>query len=175
MTVLMIVERPRGTKTNVTPRKNPTGCIEMDPPGGLTKVISRLLVLALVATSPLVTRGQAPKGRDSPSDVLALAQWRRLDAAVDRGLAWMALQQQPDGSFPTRGRTAPAITSLAAMAFLSRGHRPGVGPYGMTLDRAIDFVLSQQNECGLIHSDDCAATTRTPKEKSLTTIMRFQA
>ncbi len=36
------------------------------------------------------------------------------------------------------------------MAYLSRGHRPGVGPYGQQLDRAIDFVLDCQKEDGLL-------------------------
>ena len=36
------------------------------------------------------------------------------------------------------------------MAFLSRGHQPGLGPYGQHLNRAIDFVLSCQASNGLI-------------------------
>ena len=36
------------------------------------------------------------------------------------------------------------------MAFLSRGHQPGAGPYGQQLNRAIDFVLSCQKEDGLL-------------------------
>jgi len=36
------------------------------------------------------------------------------------------------------------------MAFLSRGHQPGPGPYGEKLNRAIDFVLSCQMSNGLI-------------------------
>ena len=43
----------------------------------------------------------------------------------------------------------PAVTSLSAMAFLSRGHQPGVGPYGACIDRAVDFVMSCQKEDGL--------------------------
>ena len=36
------------------------------------------------------------------------------------------------------------MTSFCVMAFLSRGHTPGFGPYGKQLDRAIDYVLSCQ-------------------------------
>jgi hypothetical protein len=35
------------------------------------------------------------------------------------------------------------------MAFLSRGHQPGRGPYGKLLDRAIDYVISTQDKFGL--------------------------
>ena len=38
---------------------------------------------------------------------------------------------------------------LRALAFLSRGHQPGVGPYGQQLNRAIDFVVSCQKADGL--------------------------
>jgi hypothetical protein len=47
----------------------------------------------------------------------------------------------------------PAVTSFCVLAFLSRGHQPGPGPYGRQLERAIDFVLSCQKEDGLICYD----------------------
>jgi hypothetical protein len=37
------------------------------------------------------------------------------------------------------------------MAFLSRGHVPGRGPYGELLNRGIDFVLSSQQDNGLLY------------------------
>jgi hypothetical protein len=72
-------------------------------------------------------------------------QWRRLDGAVDRGLAFLAKNQEADGSFPTSSSAQPAVTSLCILAFLSRGHQPGRGPYGAALERAIDYVLDMQN------------------------------
>lgn len=87
---------------------------------------------------------------ETPTNVLSPAEWRRVDMAVDRGLAWLASQQQPDGSFPTKPIGQPAITSLCMMAFVAHGHVPGVGPYGETLDRATEYVLSCQKENGLI-------------------------
>jgi hypothetical protein len=68
---------------------------------------------------------------------------------VDRALAWLASQQAADGSFPTLPQGQPAVTSLSIMAFLSRGHQPGLGPYGEQLNRAIDFVISCQKPDGL--------------------------
>ncbi len=89
-----------------------------------------------------------------PAKTLAQAlppeKWRQVENSVDRGLAWLATQQAPDGSFPTLAVGQPAVTSLCVMAFLSRGHQPGFGPYGQQLNRAIDFVLSCQKEDGLL-------------------------
>jgi hypothetical protein len=70
---------------------------------------------------------------------------------VDRGLEYLATQQEPDGSFKTLAVGQPGITSLCVMAFLSRGHLPGQGPYGETIDRAIDYVLSTQQPGGLLY------------------------
>jgi hypothetical protein len=75
-------------------------------------------------------------------------EWVRIEQSVDKGLQWLASQQAEDGSFPTTAVGQPAVTSLAVMAFLSRGHLPGQGRYGKLLDRAIDNVLAQQNRRG---------------------------
>ena len=86
----------------------------------------------------------------APEDVLSPAEWRRVDAAIDRALPWLAAQQQPDGSFPTLPLGQPAVTSLCVLAFMAHGHNPGEGPYGARLEAAIDFVLDRQKENGLI-------------------------
>src|SRR6476659_1958711 len=54
---------------------------------------------------------------DALSKVLSPGEWRRLDAAVDRALMWLAAQQQPDGSFPTLTQGQPGVTSLCVLAF----------------------------------------------------------
>jgi hypothetical protein len=80
---------------------------------------------------------------------LSPAQWKQVENCVDRALAWLATQQAPDGSFRTSSQGQPAITALCVLAFLSRGHQPGFGPYGAQMDRAIDFVISCQKPDGL--------------------------
>jgi hypothetical protein len=99
----------------------------------------------------LVSYGEDVDRQAPRLDVLSVNQWKNIDDAVDRGLAWLALQQREDGSFPTMESGQPAVTSLAVMAFLSRGHVPGIGPYGKRLDRAIDFVVAQQQDEGLLY------------------------
>lgn len=86
---------------------------------------------------------------ESLADVLSDSQWNRLEESVDKGLQWLSGQQQRDGSFKSEDFGQPAVTSLAIMAYLSRGHQPGSGPHGKRLESAIDFVLSCQREDGL--------------------------
>jgi len=82
--------------------------------------------------------------------VLPPAKWQQVEKSVDRALSWMATRQAADGSFPTYSSGQPGVTSLCIMAFLSRGHQPGLGPHGQRINRAIDFVLSCQKSDGLI-------------------------
>ncbi|MCA9076150.1 MAG: terpene cyclase/mutase family protein [Planctomycetaceae bacterium] len=85
-------------------------------------------------------------------DVLNEAQWSQLDHSIDRGLTYLSTQQADDGSFETFRTGQPGVTSLCVMAFLSRGHVPDGGPYGRRISRAIDYVLAQQREDGLLFS-----------------------
>ncbi|QDT12924.1 prenyltransferase/squalene oxidase repeat-containing protein [Stieleria marina] len=82
------------------------------------------------------------------SAALPPGEWSRVESAVDRGLRWLATQQADDGSFPSADIAQPGVTSMAIMAFLSRGHVPDQGPYGQQLSNAIDFVLSTQRHQG---------------------------
>jgi hypothetical protein len=76
-------------------------------------------------------------------------------AAVERGLAWMATRQKPDGSF---GNGGTAVTSLAAIAFMSAGHLPDRGPHGELVRKAIDNVLSHAQPNGLLFRNGSGAS-----------------
>lgn len=108
-----------------------------------------LIVTILFSATTVIAHAQS-LAPESPSDVLSAAEWKRVDAAVERALAWLAGQQQANGSFPTLETGQPGVTSLSIMAFVSHGHVPGEGRYGMQLERAIDFVLSCQKQNGLV-------------------------
>lgn len=82
------------------------------------------------------------------SSALPPGEWTRVEASVDKGLEWLAGQQAEDGRFPSAEAAQPAVTSMAIMAFLSRGHIPGQGRYGKQLTHAIDFVLATQRRRG---------------------------
>jgi hypothetical protein len=87
---------------------------------------------------------------DASTNVLSDAEWRRVDAAVEKALAWLASQQEENGEFRTLQRGQPGVTSLCIMAFMSHGHMPGNGQFGTTLERATKYVLRCQKENGLI-------------------------
>jgi hypothetical protein len=98
----------------------------------------------------------------------AAAQQRRpdrepFDEAIDRGLAYLARAQNPDGGWPSgayavtrfndpripRSTGDLAVTALSVMAFLSAGHVPGEGTYRDVLDRGIRYVMTNQARTGL--------------------------
>lgn len=108
------------------------------------------MLLAIVGPAEQNTPSTQPTPRVRSDALLTDQQWRALNQSTDRGLAWLAAQQQPDGSFRTDDRAQPAITSLAVLAFLSCGHEPGSGSYGEVLKRAVDYVLACRQEDGLL-------------------------
>ncbi len=119
------------------------------------------LIAILLCESPLAQEAKtiepssetksAARGKDdSPSAVLSHDEWTRVDSAVERGLNFLAGQQQADGSFPTIDMGQPGVTSLCVMAFMAHGHMPGNGPYGKQLEKAADYVLASQRENGLL-------------------------
>jgi hypothetical protein len=72
-------------------------------------------------------------------------------AAIERGLAFLAKQQQSDGAFGLGGQARNvAICGLSGIAMLSSGSAPGRGAYGKNLDRCIDFILANTQESGFI-------------------------
>lgn len=91
-----------------------------------------------------------PLDESLPGEVLTDAEWDRVNESVDRALEWLAQQQNPDGSFPTRPTGQPAVTSLCTMAFLAQGHLPGEGKYGDSLQKALDYIVSCQKRNGLL-------------------------
>src|SRR5215470_3780844 len=63
------------------------------------------------------------------------------EAAVNRGLEYLAKQQQADGHWNSGSYQADsAVSGLCTMAFLASGHQPGRGKYGILLDRASDYL-----------------------------------
>jgi hypothetical protein len=93
---------------------------------------------------------QGSIGCAQDEDVLTEEEWTEVDKAVERGLAWLALQQQRDGSFPTMPLGQPAVSGLCELAFLAHGHLPGEGIYGEKLTRTVGYVAGCQKANGLL-------------------------
>ena len=122
--------------------------------------VSRLLpavVLAamLAVCGPHVQAGEpaAGEGVSAPSERAAPPDERQIRNAVQQGLAYLAKTQIKDG--PDAG-SWPAVhfrragASFAGLAFLANGHRPGVGEYGVVIDRALRYVLKGMDANGFI-------------------------
>ena len=114
--------------------------------------LAACLGCAIVLGADLLGADEPPATPSATSSNLSSAlppeEWTRVERSIDRGLQWLASQQADDGSFPSNPVGQPAVTSLAVMAFLSRGHLPGHGVYGRQIDRAIEYVLAQQDRRG---------------------------
>ena len=124
--------------------RNDRWWLRMGGPALLGAAIAAVLVVALGSTGRADTATKALEKYQKPSD-----------AAVDRALAFLAKTQQKNGCWSTNPsdlspRNGNAIASLCLMAFLAKGHTPGVGPYGDVLNRGIDFVLGSQKPNGLL-------------------------
>ncbi len=127
-----------------------------------------LVACFLLAVTVLSARAEesspdAEISKEGYSGSLSDAKSEEVSQAVDKALAWMAKQQQKDGSFPGPSFGQPGITSLTVMAFLSAGHLPGEGPYGMQLESAIDFALGCEVEEGLFCADKPGSAWRMDK------------
>jgi hypothetical protein len=104
-------------------------------------MIARSLVaIALLATA---ARGQL-------ADTVFADYQAETEIAAERGLAYIASQQLEAGNFSGWRGKSTGIVSLAGMAYLSKGHLPGRGPYGENVNRCIDYVLSRARDNGLL-------------------------
>ena len=111
------------------------------------------LGVAGLSSAQLETKTQpTPEPAPIDNDLLDAEARKKIDQSVERGLAWLATQQQADGSFLSIESGQPAVTSFVLMAFLANGESPADGKYSAALSRAIDFIVSQQKKnLSLIH------------------------
>ena len=117
-------------------------------------MIALAVVLIVAEIDPLIAADASSEvvAVDPPriaTDVISPADWSRVDATVDRALQFLSSKQRTDGSFEGPPNGQPGITGLCVLAFLSRGHLPNQGPYGESMNRAIEFVLANQRRDGL--------------------------
>ena len=110
---------------------------------------ARLLVITLIGGT--IFFAPLARGDEAPGFIEITPQCR---TAIDHGLAFLATQQAPDGSFGNdRSGQAVAVTSLACLAFMANGDMPGRGAYAPQVEKGLDFVLRNVQETGLIAGD----------------------
>jgi Prenyltransferase and squalene oxidase repeat len=74
----------------------------------------------------------------------------QLDLSVARGLAYLARQQQPDGSFTGFDENGPRAlpAAEALLAFLSAGETPLAGRHSLVVRNAVEYLLRQLPDDG---------------------------
>ncbi len=91
-----------------------------------------------------------PRRGDVPDGTAELVT-PETDRAIESGMAWLAKQQNSDGSFGSGAyRGNIAVTSVAGIAFMSSGSSPGRGPYGGQIERALKYVMDNTAPSGFI-------------------------
>ncbi len=75
----------------------------------------------------------------------------RWEAAIDKGLQWLANAQSPRGRWIADQPGYPAaMTALAGTALVASGSTTTQGPFAKNIRSAIDYLTSQVNSNGLI-------------------------
>lgn len=107
--------------------------------------------LALAPMFPASVRAEAERGAERIDFVEITPQVRQ---SVQSGFAYLASQQEEDGSFGGNrfGRNV-GISALANIALMSDGNLPGRGPYGRQVEKGLQFILDSAQETGLIAAD----------------------
>ena len=87
---------------------------------------------------------------------------KKYQASIKRGLQWLQQRQNKDGSWTAKaGSYRCSMTSLAGLALLMDGSTTTKGPYKKNLQRAVEWLLEQQQQSGLfLDKDDKAAAAR---------------
>ena len=118
-------------------------CLPPTPHHPITALMRPALLLALLTF---------PAFAQPADDELA----RALEAPIAKGLAYLARQQQPDGSFQNRDRDNPAkfsgpkvaLTGLSTLAFLAAGQMPDAGKHGLVVKNAVEYLVKACPEDG---------------------------
>jgi hypothetical protein len=86
-----------------------------------------------------------------PLPARAEGEWEITPAsekAAQRGLEWLARNQGAAGNWECSDL---GLVSLGALAFMSAGHLPDRGRYGIQVRRALEFVLTNAKPSGLLN------------------------
>lgn len=118
------------------------------------RITRRTLLLGAAAGLGFLMRSDAAPGRDEdelPDGSAAKdAITPEAQRAIDRGLQFLATNQNDDGSWGERHQYYGnvAVTSLAGLALMAGGHQPGRGPFGRSVERGIEFLLTKEARDG---------------------------
>lgn len=140
----------------------------MSPANVTRRIGSLIVVLALVVSLSALPLA----GRTAFCHAAADDDWEITpegQAALDRGLAWLAANQTAAGNWDS---TDLGLVATGALAFLSAGYTPGAGRYGDNVQRALDYIVTNAKPSGLLN---IAAPQRDMYNHGLATFVLGQA
>ncbi|MBI4606335.1 MAG: squalene--hopene cyclase [Planctomycetes bacterium] len=115
---------------------------------------SLVAITLAAAAAALAPQAAAPASAASAGDRAGDGDWETTpesEAALARGLEWLARNQGPDGSWESNDL---GLVSLGALAFLAAGDLSGRGRHGAAAARALEFVLRNARPSGLLNIAD---------------------
>src|SRR5204862_3091829 len=98
----------------------------------------------IVAVFIALTTAVTSTARSAPPTTLP-----SVDDSLARALAFLAKEQNADGSFVADGPKI-AVSGLALMSFLACGHAPDAGRYGNVVRTATDYLIKAVPEDGYV-------------------------
>lgn len=105
----------------------------------------RSLVLTSFASVTLLLSVQQVCSQDLPGrkdDVIP----QQVELIYERGLQYLAKSQNAKGHWDDGVGSEPGVVGLCVAAFLAHGEDPNNGPHAPVIRKALDYIISQQND-----------------------------
>lgn len=104
---------------------------------------------------PVAPAAGAPMAR--PNTVTGQEYDDRTRAAIEKGLAWLATRQTPEGAFGSGSAgyaSHSGVSALCGVAFLAGGNTPDRGKYGENVRKLVEWYITKSSqESGLLAAD----------------------